>query len=66
MEKLRKYLDERGLRYDWFAREKMGLSPSFFSAILTGKVSMPKKHWKKIITVTEGYITLEDLWDDKG
>ncbi len=64
MHKLRKYLDDRGIRYGWFAREKLGVSPTFFSSILKGKVKMPMKYWRAIIHATDGFMTLEDFFDE--
>jgi len=63
MKKLRKYLDDRGLRYGWFAKERLGMSPTFFSCILHGKAQMPIKYWRTIIEVTDGIMTLEDFFD---
>lgn len=64
MHKLRKYLDDRGLRYGWFAEHELGMSRSYFSSVLKGHVKLPQKYWKQIVIATEGEIQLEDLLND--
>lgn len=59
-DKLRKYLDDRGTEYKWFA-ESIGMSPSIFYLILSKKKPIPKKYWKAIILLTDRKITLNDL-----
>lgn len=40
---LRRFLDERGIRYSWVA-EKLGVSPSHMTQVMDGKRPLPRKH----------------------
>lgn len=65
-EKLRKYLDDRGIRHTWFAKEKLGMNRAHLCTILSGREEMPKKYWNKVIKATDGYMTLEDFIEDES
>ena len=60
---LKNYLNENGLKIDWFAKQ-LGISRSFFYLILNGQKPVPMHLWRKINELTKGYITLEELLHD--
>ena len=59
-EKLRKYLDDNGLHYNWFEMQ-VGMPPKSLYAILDCRKKMPQKYWKAVIILTQNHITLNDL-----
>lgn len=63
-ESIRKYLNESGLRNDWFAKQ-IGLTPGRFSQMLCDNRPVPEKFWKRIVECTQGVVTLADLLEDR-
>ncbi len=63
MEKLKRYIEEKGLKKNKFA-ERLGMSPILLNRILKGSDPIPKKYWRKIVKETYGEITLTDILED--
>lgn len=61
--KLKQYFEYAGVRQCWFAK-RIGVPPTFVSAILAERNFPTKKHWEALISQTMGYVTLEDLVAD--
>ena len=64
MKKLKRYIDERGIKYAFFAKETLGMHPTFLCEVVKGNECMPMKYWRKVMDFTEGEITLEDFLED--
>lgn len=54
------YLKKHGISQKWFASQ-LGLAPSYICSICKGRKKMPKKYWTKVIFLTKGEVSLEDL-----
>lgn len=61
--KLKKYLDDNGIRYAYCA-EKLCISPNTLYAFLRGERPLPKKAWKKVIVLTKGKISMKELLEN--
>jgi hypothetical protein len=64
MKKLKRYIDKRGIKYAFFAKEALGMNPTFLCEILKGNECMPIKYWRKIMDFTGGEIVVEDFLED--
>lgn len=62
MEKLKYYLDKRGIKAKFFA-QKIGISKELFSYYMNGR-PIPIRLWEKIVTATNKHVTLQDLMDN--
>ena len=62
--KLKNYFNENGLQMKWFA-EKLGISKQQLYQVIGNHAPLPKKYWKKMITLTGGKITLKDILEDR-
>ena len=58
--KLKEYLDDHGIMIRWFAG-KLGVQTSCLSAFINGNIPMATKHWTKVVLLTKGEVTLEDI-----
>lgn len=54
------YFKRTGVQKKWFA-EKVGIAPAQFYQICAEKLPPPVKYWNRIMSVSEGKITLKDL-----
>jgi hypothetical protein len=62
MEKLKYYLDKRGIKSKFFAK-KIGISQELFSYYMQGR-PIPIRLWEKIVTATNKHVTIQDLMDN--
>lgn len=60
---LKKYLDDRGIRINWFAK-KIGIGQHYLSDHLRARVYMPPKYWSVIIEATKSKINAKALLED--
>lgn len=60
--KLSEYIRKNGIQQKWFASQ-IGINYSLLSKAMRGHAQVPKKYWKKIIKLTKGEVTLEDLYE---
>ena len=60
--KLRKYLDENGIKHNHFAHE-LGMHTSCLCRYLCGHDKIPQKYWMKIIAYTNYTVTMQDLFE---
>lgn len=61
---LKKYLDEHGLKHKHFA-EKVGISPQSLSELVNKKKAPRQKTAQKIVKLTNGEVTFEDLFKER-
>ena len=59
-DKIKKYLDDNGIKPQWFAK-KIGMNAKQFYMVLAKKVSIPQKYWKAIVETSNYKISLNDL-----
>ena len=59
--KLVEYLRENGIKQNFFAI-KLGYTPEYANAVITGRKKAPKKFIKKVFEYTNGQVTEKD-WD---
>ena len=62
--KLSEYLKNEGLTQEQFAK-KLGKSQTLISAYCTGSMMPPRQTALKIVKITDGQVTLSDLWHTK-
>ncbi len=60
MEKLRSYMAEKGLSQRAFA-EQLGIDPTVFSRVLSGRVGLSADLARAIHSATDGEVTPNDL-----
>ncbi len=58
--KIKEYLEKNGIRQSWMAAQ-LGVSVRFFNSIVNDQRQLPKKYWTKIIVLSGGQVTIEDL-----
>lgn len=58
--KLKKYLDDNGIRTAWFA-EKLGINRETLRKVLDGRRNLPPKCWRKVVELTKGKITMKEI-----
>ena len=61
---LKEYLDSNGMKHKFFA-EKLEISPQALSDIVTKKRAPRQKTAQKIVKLTKGKVTFEDLFKGK-
>lgn len=61
--RLRAYLKNNGIQFKWFASQ-IGMSENSFSQVTAGRVGLPLDYWEKVVELTQGKITIEDLFHD--
>lgn len=59
---LKEYLNVNGIMRKWFA-EKLGVSRTYLSGYLNEKIPMSSKYWTRILVISNGKVTLEDLME---
>lgn len=63
-EKLQRYFDENGIQRKWFA-SKLNVSPQYFYQVINGHQKLSSSHWKQVIELTNGQISLADILEDE-
>jgi hypothetical protein len=58
--KLNEYFEMTGVQKRWFAK-RIGIAPAQFYQVCLEKLPPPIKYWDKIIALSGGKVTLEDL-----
>jgi hypothetical protein len=62
-EKIKNFVDEKGVRKQWIA-DKLGMPRQQFYSVSSGFTPCPKKYWVKLMQITEGHVSMEDLMED--
>jgi hypothetical protein len=58
--RLKQYFKEHGVQMMWFA-DKLDMHKQQFYQICAGGRPLPEKHWKELIRLTKGYVTIYDI-----
>jgi len=61
---LKEYLESNGIKQKYFA-EKVGISPQSLSDLVNKKTAPRQKTAQKIVKLTNGEVTFEDLFKKK-
>lgn len=61
---LEDYIDLKGVKKKYFAKQ-LGITPQALSKIVSGKGAPRKKTAQKIVELTNGEVTFEDLFKEK-
>ncbi|CCB87751.1 helix-turn-helix domain-containing protein [Simkania negevensis] len=61
---LKEYLESNGIKHKYFA-EKVGISPQSLSDLVNKKTAPRQKTAQKIVELTKGEVTFEDLFKEK-
>lgn len=63
--KLNEYFENTGIKKKWFA-DQIGMNPNYLYQVCSGNASISKKHFKKIVEMTGGKVTLEELLNESN
>jgi DNA-binding transcriptional regulator YdaS (Cro superfamily) len=63
IEKWKRFFKDNGIEKQWFARQ-IGVSPTYFYQVIHGRQNLTAKYFDKIVSVSNGKISLSDLVED--